>query len=50
VMVGKVSRVSLRFGYGMNGFADHRLDDALAVIAELGYAGVALTLNPASAS
>lgn len=37
----------MRFGYGTNGFADHRLDDALAVIAELGYAGVALTLDHA---
>ncbi|SDZ25142.1 Sugar phosphate isomerase/epimerase [Micromonospora pattaloongensis] len=35
----------LRFGYGTNGFANHRLDDALAVIAELGYTGVALTLD-----
>ncbi|WP_117214938.1 TIM barrel protein [Allorhizocola rhizosphaerae] len=39
--------MSLRFGYGTNGFANHRLDDALAVIAELGYAGVALTLDHA---
>lgn len=37
--------MSLRFGYGTNGFANHRLDDALAVIAELGYTGVALTLD-----
>lgn len=37
----------LRFGYGTNGFADHRLDDALAVIADLGYDGVALTLDHA---
>ncbi|MEU8052843.1 sugar phosphate isomerase/epimerase family protein [Micromonospora haikouensis] len=36
---------SLRFGYGTNGFANHRLDDALAVIADLGYRGVALTLD-----
>ncbi|MGQ5262454.1 sugar phosphate isomerase/epimerase family protein [Micromonospora sp. ZYX-F-536] len=36
---------TLRFGYGTNGFANHRLDDALAVIADLGYAGVALTLD-----
>ncbi|MEV4541351.1 sugar phosphate isomerase/epimerase family protein [Micromonospora echinaurantiaca] len=35
----------LRFGYGTNGFANHRLDDALAVIADLGYPGVALTLD-----
>lgn len=37
----------LRFGYGSNGFADHRLSDALAVIAALGYQGVALTLDHA---
>lgn len=35
----------LRFGYGTNGFANHRLGDALAVIAGLGYEGVALTLD-----
>src|SRR5260370_10542933 len=33
------------FGYGTNGFANHRLGDALAVIADLGYVGVALTLD-----
>jgi sugar phosphate isomerase/epimerase len=37
--------MSLRFGYGTNGFQSHRLDDALAVIADLGYDGVALTLD-----
>ncbi|HTT51571.1 MAG TPA: sugar phosphate isomerase/epimerase family protein [Streptosporangiaceae bacterium] len=37
--------MSLRFGYGTSGFANHRLSDALAVIADLGYAGVALTLD-----
>ena len=37
--------MSMRFGYGTNGFANHRLDDALAVIADLGYAGVALTID-----
>jgi len=35
----------IRFGYGTNGFANHSLDDALAVIADLGYTGVALTLD-----
>jgi sugar phosphate isomerase/epimerase len=35
----------MRFGYGTNGFANHRLDDALTIIAELGYDGVALTLD-----
>ncbi|MGH4001194.1 MAG: EboA domain-containing protein [Pseudonocardiaceae bacterium] len=35
----------LRFGYGTNGFANHTLPDALAVLADLGYSGVALTLD-----
>jgi L-ribulose-5-phosphate 3-epimerase len=35
----------LRFGYGTNGFANHRLREAIAVIADLGYTGVALTLD-----
>ncbi|MDQ4052683.1 MAG: sugar phosphate isomerase/epimerase [Actinomycetota bacterium] len=35
----------LRLGYGLNGFAGHRLDDACGVVAVLGYDGVALTLD-----
>lgn len=35
----------LRLGYGLNGFAGHRLPDALEVVAGLGYEGVGLTLD-----
>ena len=37
--------MSLRFGYVSNGLSDHRLQDALELLAENGYAGVALTLD-----
>jgi sugar phosphate isomerase/epimerase len=37
--------VSLRFAYNTNGAANHRLDDALSLIADSGYDGVALTLD-----
>ena len=37
--------MTFHLGYGTNGFSNHRLDDALAVIADLGYTGVALTLD-----
>jgi sugar phosphate isomerase/epimerase len=35
----------LHFGYGTNGLADLRLDDALGLLADLGYDGVGLTLD-----
>ncbi|MFD0369122.1 sugar phosphate isomerase/epimerase family protein [Streptomyces sp. NPDC059071] len=35
----------LRLGYGTNGLADLRLDDALGLLADLGYDGVGLTLD-----
>lgn len=37
--------MALRFAYNTNGVANHRLDDALALIADSGYDGVALTLD-----
>ena len=37
--------MSLRFAFNTNGAANHRLDDALGLIADAGYDGVALTLD-----
>ena len=37
--------MSLRFAYNTNGMAHHRLDDALTLLADCGYDGVALTLD-----
>ncbi|MDX2540362.1 sugar phosphate isomerase/epimerase family protein [Streptomyces sp. WI04-05B] len=37
--------MGLRFGYGTNGFTHHRLSDVLGILADLGYDGVALTLD-----
>lgn len=35
----------LRFAYNTNGCANHRLDDALELVAESGYQGIVLTLD-----
>ena len=37
--------MTLRFAYNTNGAANHRLGDALSLIADCGYDGVALTLD-----
>jgi L-ribulose-5-phosphate 3-epimerase len=39
------ARLPLRFAYNTNGFAHHRLADAVAILATLGYDGIALTLD-----
>ncbi|MFD8571745.1 sugar phosphate isomerase/epimerase family protein [Streptomyces sp. NPDC059639] len=37
--------MSVRLGYGSNGLTDLRLDDALGLLADLGYDGIGLTLD-----
>ncbi len=37
--------MNLSFGYNTNGFAHHKLEDALEIIADCGYRGAALTLD-----
>ena len=37
--------MTLRFAFNTNGAANHRLEDAVALIADAGYAGIALTLD-----
>ena len=39
------TNTGLRYGYITNGLGDHRLDDALALLADCGYDGVGLTLD-----
>jgi sugar phosphate isomerase/epimerase len=35
----------LRFSYNTNGFAHHRLEDAISILRDLGYDGIGLTLD-----
>jgi sugar phosphate isomerase/epimerase len=41
----RAGEMNLSFGYNTNGFAHHKLEDALEIIADCGYRGVALTLD-----
>ena len=40
-----IDNPSVLFGYNTNGFAHHRLEDAVAILAEIGYRSVAVTVE-----
>ncbi|MFQ5412119.1 MAG: hypothetical protein ACE5EC_07465, partial [Phycisphaerae bacterium] len=40
-----VKPTAMRLGYNTNGFAHHRLGDAIEVLSGIGYASVAITLD-----
>ena len=42
---GVPREMNLSFGYNTNGFVHHKLEEALEIIADCGYRGVALTLD-----
>lgn len=45
-ITGPIKTVSGYFlGYNTNGFAHHSLDDALTILAQIGYRGIALTID-----
>jgi sugar phosphate isomerase/epimerase len=43
--VNRSRQDQLRYAYNTNGAANHRLEDAVAIIADAGYHGIALTLD-----
>src|SRR5262249_14502014 len=42
---GAEPATALKLGYNTNGFAHHRLEDAIEILADLGYRSIALSLD-----